>query len=150
MTEAEAYELALMQLALAHEIGESVFRTAEFWMSVSYVLLALSFVAPQMLNKITTPIILALYILFTLAMFNRGEYDLNTSVGAIRDAESLISKHELSLVVFDQKIRLGPDKPLPFRRAIAFGFAPGLFLVTIGYIFFVGRKNWHAAKPPLD
>ena len=38
MTQAEAYELALMQVQLSHELGEAANRAGEFWMSVTYLL----------------------------------------------------------------------------------------------------------------
>lgn len=146
MTQAEAYELALMQVEFSHELGEAVAGASGFWMSVSYVLLAIAVLVPQALNKVTTPLILTLYILFTLSAASNSVYDQDTANAAMRDAEALVVKHELSLQVFQEKKRFTDDPELSFRQFIGVSFFLGLFLVTIGYLCFVNYRNWRNGR----
>ena len=146
MTQAEAYELALMQVQLSHELGEAANRTSEFWMSVTYLLLAIAVIAPQTLNKVTTPLLLTLYILYTLSITTSIEYDQDTANAAMRDAETLVIRHELSLQVVQEKKRLTDDPELSLRQTIASWYGLGLFCVTIGYVCFVSYRNWRMER----
>ncbi|MEP6390332.1 MAG: hypothetical protein ABJ056_10460 [Halioglobus sp.] len=146
MTKAEAYELALMQVELSHELGEAASRSAEFWTSASYILLVIAFIAPKALNKATTPIILTLYILMTLSFVTNAEYDQDTANAAMRDAEALVVDHELSLQVVSEKKRFTDDPELNLRQSIAGWSGPGIFLATIGYVCFVSYRNWRIGR----
>ena len=146
MTTAEAYELALMQVQLSHELGEAANRAGEFWMSVTYLLLAIAVIAPQTLNKVTTPLLLTLYILYTLNFGTNAEYDQDTANAAMRDAEVLVVKHELSLQVVHEKKRITDDPELNLRQSIAGWHGPGMFYATIGYVCFVSYRNWRTGR----
>ena len=146
MTQAEAYELALMQVQLSHELGEAANRTSEFWMSVTYLLLAIAVIAPQVLSKVTTPLLLAFYILMTLNCATNAEYDQDTADAAMRDAEALVVDHGLSLQVVSEKKRFTDDPELNLRQSIAGWHGPGMFYATIGYVCFVSYRNWRTGR----
>ncbi|MDP5071755.1 MAG: hypothetical protein NWQ45_12740 [Congregibacter sp.] len=74
MTAAEAHELALMHLQFGHSLGEAIMSTLQFWVSVSYGVLILAFIAPQALNRVTTPLILTLYVVFSVTQINDVGY----------------------------------------------------------------------------
>ena len=105
MTQAEAHELALMHVQFAHELGESALRQGEFWVSVSYGLLVLTFVAPHALNKVTTPLVLTLYILYTAFITTNSYFDLDAAEASRADAGRLVSEHQLNLNVLEEKNR---------------------------------------------
>ena len=131
MTEAEAYELALQHVIFAHELGEATISQGQFWAGVSYAILAIAFVAPHVLNRYTTPILLVLYMLFSLNISTNTEFDYTTSVASMKDAENLIEKYNLELTVFDEKNRHNVDADLGFRHAISIKYADGLFWGTL-------------------
>ena len=140
MTQAEAHELALMHVQFAHELGESALRQGEFWVSVSYGLLVLTFVAPHALNKVTTPLVLTLYILYTAFITTNSYFDLDAVEASRADAGRLVSEHQLNLNVLEEKNREQGDLALPL--ALGSLHAPGLFFATLGYVGFVSYKNW--------
>ena len=143
MTEAEAHELALMHVQFGHDLGEAALRQGEFWVSVSYGLLVLAFVAPHTLNKVTTPLVLALYILYTSFASTNAYFDLSAADASRADASRLLAEHELRLDVLDEKNREEGELTLPL--AVGGLHAPGLFIATLGYVCFVSYRNWRKA-----
>ena len=138
MNVAEAHELALMHMEFAHELGEATNRQIEFWISVSYGILVLAFVAPHALNRLTTPLVLTLYILFSMSFASNVSFDLETAVASMKDAEQLMNSNDVKLATFDEKFR--PQTETEFRLTTRIGalHLPGLFCATIGYVCFAG------------
>ena len=142
MTKAEAHELALAHIQLAHELGEAVNAQSEFLISVSYALLVLAFIAPHVLNRVTTPLILGLYMTYMIAAGSNMVFDLEISRASMLDAETLLAEHEIQLATFDEKIRAQRDTELTTTQEIGRLHMPGLFMATIGYVCFVSYRNW--------
>ena len=134
MNIAEAHELALNHIEFAHELGEAFNRQSEFWVSVSYGVLVLAFVAPHALNRVTTPLILTLYILFTVSIITNASFDLATARASMKDAESLIEANGIKLTSFEEKSRPQNDTGFKIIQGIGELHVPGLFFATVGYV----------------
>ena len=136
MNVAEAHELALMHIEFGHELGEAFNRQSEFWVSVSYGILVLAFVAPHALNRLTTPLVLALYILFSISIATNALFDLETSRASMKDAERLLNDNGINLATFDEKSSPQDDTEFRLIQAIGALHVPGLFCATLGYVCF--------------
>ena len=135
--------MALMHVQFGHDLGEAALRQSEFWVSVSYGLLVLAFVAPHTLNKVTTPLVLALYVLYTTFASTNVYFDLKAADASRADASRLLAEHELRLDLLDEKNR--EDDALTLPLAIGGLHAPGLFIATLGYVCYVSYRNWRKA-----
>ena len=147
MTAAEVHELAFLHIQFAHQLGESVNNQTEFWVSVSYAVLVLAFIAPHVLNKVTTPLILCLYITYTVAIGSNLLFDLDTSKASMMDAEKLLVDNGIELATFDEKIRAQRDANLTTTQEIGRLHVPGLFLATVGYVCFASYSTWRKRHP---
>jgi hypothetical protein len=143
MNVAEVHELALMHIEFGHDLGEAVNRQVEFWISVSYGILVLAFVAPHALNRLTTPLVLTLYILFSMSSVSNIQFDLKTAEASLEDAEQLINSKDIKLNTLDEKSR-----PQTFRLNQRIGalHVPGLFFATIGYVCFASFIGWRKQR----
>ena len=150
MTTAEAHELALMHIQFGHELGESVTSQVEFWVSVSYAVLVLAFLAPHVLNKVTTPLVLFLYVTCTVSYGSNMLFDLDTAKASMSDAETLLVANRIELSTFDEKIRAQRDSSLTTTQEIGRLHLPGLFFATIGYVCFASYSNWRKRHPKTE
>ena len=148
MTKSEAHELALMHVQFGHDLGEAALRQGEFWISVSYGLLVLAFVAPHALNKVTTPLVLTLYILYSSFITTNSYFDLSAAEASRADADRLVAEFNLNLKVLEEKNREKGDLNLPL--ALGSLHAPGLFLGTVGYVCFVSYRNCRKGRRAKD
>jgi hypothetical protein len=146
MNVAEAHELALMHIEFAHELGEATSRQGEFWVSVSYGILVLAFVAPHALNRLTTSLVLTLYILFSISIVTNISFDLETAAGTMKDAERLINDNGIKLATFDEKSRPKTDTDFRLIQTIGALHMPGLFCATIGYVCFASFIGWRKQR----
>jgi len=108
----------------------------------------LAFVAPQALNKVTTPLVLVLYILYSSFITTNSYFDLGTADASREDAAQLVSEFNLNLNVLEEKKRREGELALPLTLGSL--HAPGLFFAVVGYVCFVSYKNRRKAKPITD
>jgi hypothetical protein len=146
MTEYEAYDLALNLIEFGHNLGEATLVQIQFWIGVSYALLAITLIAPEKLTIGTTALLLLLYITFTAHTFHNIGFDVDTSTAARVDARKVLEDRGLSLDIVAQKLRMDTDSELSSTRNATALFIPGLFLGTIGYVVFICRREFIARK----
>ena len=146
MTEYEAYDLAISLIEFGHDLGEATLVQIQFWIGVSYALLAITLIAPDKLTVGTTALLLVLYITFTAHTFTNIGFDVDTSAAARVDASRLLDDKGLALDIVDQKLRMDTDSELYTARNATAIFIPGLFLGTIGYVVFICRREYLVRK----
>lgn len=137
MTEYEAYELSMQYVSFAHELGEATNRQTEFWSGVSFALLAITFVSPKSLTRTVTVFILTLYLLFSVSSGVNMGFDIETARSSMRDAENVLSQHNLSSMTLEEKTRASTDNKLSIMRGLSALYMPGLFFGTIGYVVLI-------------
>ena len=144
MTEYEAYDLAINLIEFGHTLGEAMLVQIQFWIGVSYALLAITLIAPEKLTVGTTALLVTLYITFTAHTYTNIGFDADTSAAARVDASNVLEEKGLSLNIVLSKLRMDTDAELYTTRNATALFIPGLFLGTLGYVIFVCRREYIA------
>lgn len=146
MTDYESYQLAIATLELSHIHGESVLEQLRFWASISYGLLALTFIAPQRLTVGASALLLILYVSFSSSTMINMKADLDAGNASVADASDILAENQLSLNSMKKKSTSIYNGESRFLIRISIIYVPGLFLGTIGYLLISTRREYIARR----
>ena len=68
-------------------------------------------------------------------------FDIETARSSMRDAENVLSQHNLSSMTLEEKTRASTDNELSIMRGLSALYLPGLFFGTIGYVVLIHIKE---------
>ena len=134
MTEYEAFDVSIQLLGFNHELGEAINSRIEFWSGVSFGLIALAYIAPEKLSWGISILLLVIYSLFSISLFQDIAFDMETVFAITRDTLSILESNSLSFETARQKVSPWLDDDFTLSRAVSNLYLPGLFFGTIGYL----------------
>jgi hypothetical protein len=143
MTEYEVYELALSLREFSHSIGESVALQMQFWISVSFAFIAITFIAPQRLTIPVAAYLLAIYVTFSGFSYFDASSDMHLADKAMEQQEKILAENGKSTYFLESTARYQE-----FSLAYTLGtlYIPALFFGVIGYVSITTRKTHIVSK----
>ncbi len=133
-----AYELILELLSQSHTYGESAADKIELWISASFALIAMAYLAPDRLSLGTTALVSGIYVAFSAWLFTNISADLELSQVGLADARALAEEYAIESQHLTYRLTEGDTG----SRIFGLISQIGLFLGTLGYIGFTARQTF--------
>lgn len=141
MNEAQATSLVIEYLALVHTYGEAIWGRVDLWIGASFGMILLGYFAPERLKPAITTLILSLYILFSVSLYNNLTTDTVMADAVMQDALELAQTHGLDLNTL-----AAINNASGYTNHTMVMFLAGLFIGTLGFLLSVCVMNIRTQK----
>jgi hypothetical protein len=141
----EAYDVVVELLGQSHVFGEAIATRLQWWVGVSFALIATAHFAPERLHPVIATFLLAIYIAFSAHTFSNADADIRASQASVRDAKKIAEERGIQLDLLDLR---SSDDPLDTQGSqwASKIFVNGLGAGTIGFVVFTSFQAYRKRR----
>jgi len=141
----EAYDVVVELISQSHDFGEAIAVRVQWWIGVSFALIATAHLAPDRLRPAVAAFLIAVYIAYSAHTFSNTEADLRASQAAIKDAQRIAVERQIQLDLLDLRASDDPfdTQGSPWASRI---FINGLLIGTVGFVLFTSYSACRKRK----
>lgn len=145
--DAQAYDVVVALIAQGHVFGEAITARLQWWVGISFALIATAHFAPERLKPTVAAFLLAIYVAFSAHTFSNMDADIRAAQASMRDATRIADARGLQLDLLDLR---ASDDPLDTRGATWASriFIGGLGVGTIGFVLLTSFRTFRNRGGP--
>lgn len=125
-------------LGQQHEYGESVHGRLDMWISVSFAVIAITYIAPERLTPLIATLIVVLYSAFTVHTFTVVLADMNIAAATLETAKDFAALNGIENKSLEARVEAEKQSGM----LISSVFMIGLLVGTIGYVLYIALQNY--------